>query len=341
MRFPLRHVFAFALVALPACGPSGPIVIDGKTMGTGYRVTLLALPEGESRSSMKQHIDVELDRVEQQMSTYRPRSELTRFNKSDSTDWFRVSLGTVIVANEARQIAIDSGGALDPTVGPLVRLWHFGAGADGAFAVPSDDAIAAAKAKTGYRKFEVYHKPTQMKKSDAALEIDLSAIAKGFGVDQVAEILDRRDVADYFIEIGGEIRTKGHAPGGRPWRIGIEQPLEGTRDVLCTLEAGTTAIATSGDYRNYHEHDGTRYGHTIDPRTGRPVTHALRSVTVADPLCLRADGWATALMVLGPEAGYTLAETRDIAALFVTRADDGSWRMRRTPAFVERFGNDR
>jgi len=163
---------------------------------------------------------------------------------------------------------------------------------------------------------------------------DLSGIAKGYGVDQVARVMEAEGLADYMVEIGGEVRAAGRNPDERPWRIGIERPMrDGHRMVIRVVDLADRSLATSGDYRNYHVSDGQTYSHMIDPRTGRPVEHALASVTVVDTRAMMADAWATALMVLGPEEGYNLAEAAGLAALFQVRTADDDVAMRATSAF--------
>jgi thiamine biosynthesis lipoprotein len=234
----------------------------------------------------------------------------------------------------AARLSRESAGAFDVTVGPLVNLWGFGpqAGAAPAHpAVPGDEALARARQRVGFDKLEVRLDPPALRK-EAELYVDLSAIAKGHGVDRVAGRLVSAGCSDLLVDVGGEVRAIGRNPGGRVWRVGVETPdpaqLGGVERVLVLDHV---AAATSGDYRNYVEVDGQRYSHTIDPRTGRPVSHGLASVTVLHASAMWADGYATALDVLGPEAGFELAERLGLPALFLVR-EDGSFRTRYTPA---------
>ena len=202
---------------------------------------------------------------------------------------------------------------------------------------PDDDQIENAIQKTGYAKLKARLEPPALRKAHSSLSINLSAIAKGWGVDRVAELLTARKVDAWLAEIGGEVRASGNKPGGEPWRVGIESPAEGRRSLQRAIPLQDLAVATSGDYRIYFEHGGRRYSHTIDPRTGRPVTHQLASVSVFAPTCLEADAIATALMVLGPDAGYTLAESRSLPAVFIVR-EEHSFIEKATSAFENRFG---
>jgi thiamine biosynthesis lipoprotein len=233
-------------------------------------------------------------------------------------------------------MAADSRGAFDPTVAPLVRLWHFGPRAQ-AGGVPTAEEIVRVRQSIGFRLIDVRLDPPALRKTDPRVELDLNAIAPGFAVDRIAEHLEQRGVPGYMVEIGGEIRTRGAKPDGQPWRVGIEQPVEGMRLVHRALSLTDAALATSGDYRNFFVRDGVRYSHTIDPHSGRPVTHHLASVTVVADDCTTADGLATTLTVLGPAAGREFAAERGIAAYFLVRRDDGFDALA-TPAFTARFG---
>ena len=221
------------------------------------------------------------------------------------------------------------------TVGPLVNLWGFGPVPRGD-TIPSDTEIREALQKVGYTKIHTQISPPAIKKDRPDIQIDLSAIAKGYAVDQVADYLDRSRVLDYLVEIGGELRAKGKNAEGTAWRVGIEKPVPNKRAVHQVLHLRDQAMATSGDYRNYFEKNGQRFSHTINPRTGRPITHNLASVTVINPSSMRADAMATALMVLGPEVGYELAERQKLAALFILRDSDG-FQERATPKFGQVF----
>ncbi|MDP7112838.1 MAG: FAD:protein FMN transferase, partial [Myxococcota bacterium] len=169
------------------------------------------------------------------------------------------------------------------------------------------------------------------------VQIDLSAIAKGYGVDRVTGAIEGQGHDRYLVEVGGEVRVRGRNAAGVPWRIGIERPVDEGRDVFRALSLIDAAMATSGDYRSFYELAGRRVSHTIDPRTARPVEHGLASVTVVHDRCAEADGWATALMVLGPDEGPEIAEREGLAALFLTRNDDGSFDERETSRFAERI----
>jgi thiamine biosynthesis lipoprotein len=296
--------------------------ISGTTMGTAYSVTIPWLPTGIERRALERDIDGVLASVNAQMSTYRPDSELSRFNAGPSASWCRVSSDTLAVVEEALRVSRLSGGAFDPTIGPLVDLWGFGPGG-GRGDVPSGASIGETLERVGYRNVRVRTGPPALGKSRDGVRIDLSGIGKGFGVDKVAEHLERLGVEYYLVEIGGELRGRGYNPRGEIWRVGIERPPAAPETPRRVVRLGGQAVATSGDYRIFFERGGARYSHIIDPRDGRPVGHGLASVTVIAPTTMQADALSTALMVLGPVKGAELARREKIAALFIARSDNG------------------
>ena len=308
-----------------------PVSISGPTMGTSYSIKLSELPVGVIQEGLHKNVDDILERINDQMSTYRQDSELSRFNRFAGRDWFDVSPETAQVVREALSVSLKSGGAFDVTVGPLVNLWSFGP-QQRSRKVPSDGEIKDTLAIIGYQHLKVRTKPPAMQKLVDGLEVDLSAIAKGFAVDQVAELLIQRGVKGFLVEIGGEILTHGTKANGSPWTVGLELPADDQRSVQEVINLGDHALATSGDYRNFFIQEGKRYSHTIDPRTGRPVEHRLASVTVIAARCMSADAWATTLMVLGPEKGYEFAVGQDLAVVFVIR-DKNGFSRKPTPAF--------
>ncbi len=250
-----------------------------------------------------------VDAVDTAMSTYQDDSELSRFNRH-GTEPFEVSDSMIEVVSEAQRIAELSSGAFDITVGPLVDAWGFGPDPGGD--PPDADTIAVLLADNGFRRLDVDPEQRTLQKENAAIRCDLSAIAKGYAVDRVALGLTDLGLVDFMVEIGGEVRAVGRNAVGEAWRIGIERPEAGSRGMWSAVALADAAMATSGDYRNYYEKDGVRISHTIDPRTGRPVTHRLASVRVIHPSCMTADALATAISVLGPEEGRRTRGTRGI-----------------------------
>ncbi|MFH5803057.1 FAD:protein FMN transferase, partial [Alienimonas sp. DA493] len=268
------------LLALALCGcgadpAPAPVRWGGQTMGTTYSVAVTALPEGVTKEALVAATEEELAAVNRQMSTWDPDSELSRFNVANSTDWFPVSPATAAVTALALEIAAESDGAFDPTVGPLVDLWGFGDGTRPVQA-PSDEALAAAREVVGFDKLAVRFDPPALRKALPGVRVNLSAIAKGHGVDRVAERLVAAGVTDFLVEVGGEVRAAGAKAGGAPWTVGVETPIRDPtgrrravqRGVALSGDPASRALATSGNYRNFYELDGETVVHTIDPRTG-------------------------------------------------------------------------
>jgi len=322
-----------ALVLLAACArPPADIVLSGPTMGTTWHLRAIAPAAGPDAAAIAELLRRTLEEVDLAMSTYRPDSAISRFNASDSVEWFDVPQALADTVVESLRIGALSGGAFDITISPLVSLWGFGTGTPRQ-QPPSDEEIAAALAITGQGKLAASERPPALRKAEPALRLDLDAIAPGYAVDLVAERLQASGIDNYMIEIGGEVRVHGRNAQGEAWRIGVERPDEEGRSVARVLHLEDMAVSTSGDYRDFFEADGQRYSHTLDPRSGRPVTHALASVTILRPTAVEADGVATALSVLGPDEGYDLAESQGWAALFIQRTDVG-FRQRETSAFT-------
>lgn len=311
------------------CMPSSRVTensftMTGPTMGTTYTVKVCGdkLP---AVNTLKTQIHQTLGDVNRRMSTYIEDSEISRFNAYDGTDWFNVSQETALVVAKALEVSRRTGGAFDPTVGPLVRLWSFGPGHHELEhrkinQKPSDAEIDVALAKIGYEKLAVRRDPPALRKTEPHVELDLSGIAKGYAVDQVAELLDRLGIKNYMVEVGGEVRTQGVNSEGHPWRIAIEKPDTGGRSIQQVIELRDGAMATSGDYRNYFEVDGIRYSHLLDPTTGRPIRHRLASVSVRRPTCMEADALATGMIVLGPEKAEKLAHKEGLDITLLVRS---------------------
>lgn len=300
-------------------------------MGTTYAIKVSGLPENTHADELQKDIEALLQQLSRSMSTYLPESEIARFNRFQETTPFPVSSAMAAVVAEALRVSRLTNGALDISVAPLVNLWGFGADASTSD-IPGEEAILSLKKQIGYQKIEVRHQPPSIIKSVPEVTIDLSAVAKGFAVDEVALLLESNGVANYLVEIGGEIRTAGLKAKGSPWIVGIERPVAGKREVHRIVSLVDQAMATSGDYRNYFEKNGKRFSHLINPVTGKPIDHRLASVSIIHPSCMTADAMATAFMILGAEEAYGLALKEQLAAYFVVRTDTG-FEERTTPAF--------
>jgi len=312
--FLLSALVSFLLIG--GCDHAPEVVkISGSKFGTSYHITIVA--DQPAPADLAEQIDAALDVVDLSMSTYKSESELSLFNRLPATETVAASPELWTVLQTSRQVWQQSAGAFDPTVGPLVDLWGFGPQMTND-RIPSDDEIAKALASIGYQ-YLVLNSDEQTISKALPLRLDLSAVAKGYAVDQVADLLEMLALPDYLVEVGGEMRVSGLNPKGQPWRIAIETPdAMGQVDNIIALESA--AIATSGDYRNYFEKDGKRYSHSIDPRTGRPIEHRLASVTVVADRCIDADAWATAFLVMGDEAALEIANQQSIAVYMLVKA---------------------
>lgn len=290
----------------------------GPTMGTSYHVTLIAaeLPKGLDR----QIADV-LEDINQQMSTYRDNSLLMQFNRAPLGEPFRLSVDLMNVLVLAGDIYRQTEGAFDPTVGPLVNLWGFGPDYH-EDQVPDGEAITALVKGLGFDGVLLDSATTEATRLED-ISLDLSAIAKGYAADKVAELLRDHGINRYMVEVGGEMALSGKNSRNTPWKIAIEKPVTGVRDVQQIVAFTDVGVATSGDYRNYFEKDGKRYSHTLDPRTGYPISHNLASVTVAAQSSALADGLATAFMVMGTEKALAFAEAHSIAIMTLSKTESG------------------
>lgn len=317
------------------------IEAKGETMGTTWSVKVYTNQIDWTPIKLTSFVQLSLDAVDRAMSTYKPDSDISRFNASSSTDWFEISEETAEVVELALSISQVSNGAFDITVGPLVNLWRFGPDKTPLTELPSQEKIESICEQTGWQHLDVRRTPTPaIRKDIPGLYIDLSAIAKGFAVDQVAKELLQRGIDVFMVEVGGETRCHGRKPDsshpeGIPWTMGIESPAPSkmsSTQIHRVVWMDNNSMATSGDYRNYLCVDGVRFSHLIDPRTGRPremfeealaPLQRLASVTVMMNDCATADAWATAFFILGPDEGIILANHLDIPVLFLSQTVNG------------------
>jgi thiamine biosynthesis lipoprotein len=285
-------------------------------MGTTYTVKV-ALPEGRVAWGVTaDEIARIVAAVDGRMSTYKADSELSRLNRAPTLGPVPLSSSLHAVLQAAMGVYVASGGVFDVTVGPLVNLWGFGP-TGRRRSPPNAKAVAAALAHTGARHLGLGTSQPSLKRGIPGLAIDLSGIAAGYAVDRVAAFLEDQGATDYLVDLGGEMKARGHNAKGLPWRVGIERADAAGHGVEFVVGlTGGVGLATSGDYRNFFVAAGKRYSHIIDPRTGYPVDHGAAAVTVIAPTAMAADAWATALLVLGPKAGLGLAERVGIEASF-------------------------
>ncbi len=307
-------------ILLLACGqqPTEPLVhLQGQTMGTTYNIKYWSANTLEQKQ-VHAAIDNALLKVNQQMSTYIPDSELMMLNHWATSEPYAVSPELALVLKESERLYHFSDGLLDVTVGPLVNIWGFGPQASRE-KVPTQAVLDEAKANVGFEQISL--SADSVTKYNPDTFIDLSTIAKGYGIDVVAEYLLSQGVNNFLVEIGGELRLSGRKSDGNTWKVGIEKPVANTRDYQQLITVGDNAIATAGDYRNFFEVDGKRFSHLLNPKTGQPIEHFLASVTVVSPSSMTADGLATAFMIMGAEKSKALADKHGIAMYLIEKVD--------------------
>lgn len=304
-------------------------VLNGEALGTTWTLKLTGTPDEARQVALRAVVDSALAEVDQSMSTYRDDSELMAINAADGLSPLSLSPMLGRVLGEALDVGVASSGAFDVTVGPLVNA--FGFGPDKRRIAPEASVLEGLAPRIGQDKLELTAEG--LTKAHPEVFIDLSAIAKGYAVDLVVERLEAEGEKNLLMEVGGEIVARGVNHSGEPWRLGIERPSQTLRTVHEVVVLNDAAMATSGDYRQYYEVDGQRVSHLIDPRTAEPVTHTLASVTVVAARCATADAWATALSILGPDEGFSRAESMRIPAYFIVRTEDGDFESRSTAAF--------
>lgn len=326
------------VVSLVGCGSSttnnsSDLIsgFNGKIMGTSYSVRMVgnaAHSKTESTTAARAlslRVHAALVRVDSTMSTWRADSEVALFNRSLDTDWQTLTPATIQVLAHAQATSMESRGAFDPTIGPMIDLWGFGAGAvktNGKVSLkkPPARAISESLARVGYESIDIDLNRHAIRKRLTNVELDLSGIAKGFAVDVIARLLSDAGVNSFLVEVGGELRARGRKPGGAAWKVAIERPGDVRPEAYRVLQLNDNAIATSGDYRNFFIDGGQRYSHSIDPRTGQAVNHDMASITVVAESTMQADALSTAMMVLGPEAASDYASQHDIAAHFILKS---------------------
>lgn len=328
---------AVALFFLNSCQPLQPTVLRGKTMGTYWQVNIAS----QTVPALQKAIEDRLEAINQLMSTYRPDSELMQLNRNASAEAIPISDEMRTVLTAALKISAQSNGMYDVTVEPLVELWGFGPKKQET--LPSDAEIAKALARVGYQRLTLT--PSGLIKSRPDIAVDLSSIAKGYAVDQIAALLKKHQLNDYLVDIGGEIRANG-SRFDKEWRIGVETPKSTQRDVqsVIKIKNRTLSLATSGNYRNFKDINGRHLVHTVNPKTGQTVSSHLLSVTVLAENTMLADGYATALMSLGAEKAPVFAEQHKLAVLFIFAdpKNNGAFIMRQSTQyeqFLKETGN--
>ena len=306
--------------------------IAGKTMGTSFSIQFYFSEEQDRTITQRDVLSIKLsaenrlEAIEQSMSTYRKDSELSLLNLAKVGEWVVVSKELMLVLQAAQNISELSNGAFDISVGPLVNLWGFGPEYSLRDKPKQAEIAALLEQGVGYQYLELDQDNLRVKKGKP-LYLDLSAIAKGYAVDRLTELLSEHGIKNYLVEIGGELRAAGYKPNKQMWRVAVEKPildvLAVEREIDSVLPLLDMGIASSGDYRNFFKQDDVIYSHTINPKTGLPVSHGLASVTVLHESCMQADALATAFMVMGPKESLRLANELGLSVLLIVRESQG------------------
>ena len=333
-----------ALVLLSGCdsatSPQTPksaaTVLDGKTMGTFWRVSVIDLDQAKAEA-LRQKVQAQLDADDRLLSTWKNDSALMRFNHSPETSPWPVSEAMADIVTMSLRIGAKTHGAMDIPVGPLVNLWGFGPDKQ-PVKTPDPQQIADAKARSGLQHLTVINRADgqYLQKDIADLFVDLSTVGEGYAADHLARLMEQEGISRYLVSVGGALVSRGMNDEGQPWRVAIQKPTDRENAVQAIVDINGHGISTSGSYRNYYELDGKRISHVIDPQTGRPIDHKLVSVTVIAPTALEADGWDTGLMVLGPEKAQEVVREQGLAVYMIVKEGEGfkTWMSPQFRAFL-------
>jgi thiamine biosynthesis lipoprotein len=323
-----RGLFAIALLLLAGCDNTtvkdeAGLVLEGKTMGTFWRVSIAGV-DAAKQSGLRTQIQAQLDGDDRLLSTYKADSALSRFNQSRSTEPYPVTEAMSDIVTESLRIGAKTSGAMDITVGPLVNLWGFGPDKQ-PVKTPTQAQIDAAKALTGLQHLTVINKAGQqwLQKDLPGLYVDLSTIGEGFAADHLARLMEQNGISRYLVSVGGAVVTRGTNADGKAWRVAIQKPTDRENAVQAIVDLNGHGISTSGSYRNYYELEGKRLSHVIDPVTGAPIQHKLVSATVIATTAMEADGWDTGLMVLGMEKAKEVAQKEGLAVYLIAKEGEG------------------
>ncbi|WP_145541808.1 FAD:protein FMN transferase ApbE [Yersinia alsatica] len=328
----MAHLFANGLLLsavlglLTACNDTETrqqIDIEGKTMGTFYSVKISGATTPNPHK-LQQEIDALLEQANNDISTYRQTSVLSRFNQYRGSEPQPIPRGMADIILLAQRIGRDTDGAMNITVGPLVNLWGFGPEKQPT-QIPTQDQIDSARQQVGLQHLTLIsdNRGEWLQKDLPDLYVDLSTMGEGYGVDLLVNLMMRKGITNYLVSVGGAVSSRGVNGQGQPWRVAIQKPTDQENAVQALVDLQGYSISTSGSYRNYFEQGGQRYSHVLDPATGRPINHRLVSATVIATTALEADGWDTGLMVLGTEKALRLAENKGLAVYLITKTDQG------------------
>lgn len=327
----LRMALLSVVILLTGCdNTSEPVapkaavtVLDGKTMGTFWRVSVIGIDKAQA-DELQKKVQRLLDGDDMLLSTWKNDSALMRFNHSQSLTPWPVSEAMADIVTESLRVGQKTHGAMDITVGPLVNIWGFGPEKQ-PVKTPTQAQIDAAKARTGLQYLSVINRAGQqfLQKSLPDLYVDLSTVGEGYAADHLAQLMTQEGISRYLVSVGGALVSRGMNADGQPWRVAIQKPTDRENAVQAIVDINGYGISTSGSYRNYYELDGQRISHVIDPQTGRPITHKLVSVTVIAPTALEADAWDTGLMVLGPQKAQQVVREQGLAVYMILKEGEG------------------
>ena len=307
----------------PATPTATATVLDGKTMGTFWRVSVIGVDEAKAQA-LRAKVQAQLDADDRLLSTWKNDSALMRFNHAATTEPWPVSEAMADIVTLSLRIGAKTHGAMDITVGPLVNLWGFGPDKQ-PVTTPDAQAIAAAKARTGLQHLQVINQSGRqfLQKDIPDLFVDLSTVGEGYAADHLARLMEQEGISRYLVSVGGALVSRGMNGEGKPWRVAIQKPTDRENAVQAIVDINGHGISTSGSYRNYYELDGQRFSHIIDPATGKPIQHKLVSVTVIAPRALHTDALDTGLMVMGTEKALYFANEHNLPILTITKTDQG------------------
>ncbi|MEY4684692.1 MAG: hypothetical protein RLZ25_1151 [Pseudomonadota bacterium] len=317
---PCLHLLIISIcLALSGCEPTSEVrEFSGQQQGTTYHIKVVIDPAKTSEKTILALIEAIFARVDLAVSNYRDDSELSRFNHQKSTAWVPVSAELAYLTSLAREVSDKTQGCFDLTIKPLFDLWGFSKA--GPQKVPPEAEIRRVMKHIGMGRIEVDRSGSRMRKRDPEIQLDLSSIGQGYTVGEIAKALEQQGVVDYLVEIGGELKVRGRKPDGSHWRVAVEKPSPFSQEIQSLIdvrEIQGTAIMTAGTYRHYFEQEGQVYSHIMDPRSGRPVTHNLLSVTILHEDPTLADLWDTALLCVGENQALKIAEQEGLKVLLI------------------------
>lgn len=321
------------LGCLNACSQAGEYhSLQGPSMGTIWNLTYRQTGAENAPAAVHARVTQLLTQLNAEFSTYSEDSQVAAFNRAPADEWVAVAPDVITVAKQAIQLSQQTHGAFDMSITPVLRLWGFGPGGKPGH-IPMAAQLAKAMRLVDYLAIDVREQPPALRKRKAGMQVNFNALVAGYAADRVAAILNTMGVNDFLVDMGGELRLAGVNPQGDLWQVAVEKPLDAARTVERVLQLSDTGLSTSGDYRNFFIHNGQRYSHEFDARSGWPVKQNVASVTVVAPSAMLADGYATALLALGLGEALKLAQAQGLAALFILRDGKGGWRELPTAAF--------